>query len=225
MTITTVGSLVTHSLGATGQLSVTLDASPAVVAGDLIVWTAGSPTGTSTASGIAPSTAGSRAMVFRVGSLNIYQVRVNAWLAVGGEEGDTYTSSSSSLASGSWCALRVLRPTTGYRLDLYGNPTGMTATYTGTATSSTLSSSAANAPRSVGVSAYCGSDLNSSTLKWDGEASSSHEYRSTTALYGTKIYSSADTADAAAATLGSGTKCGVLAVFQEIQTGSVIPWL
>lgn len=225
MAITTVGSLKTDT--STSQLSITLDASPAVLPGDVIVWACGGAGDANTY--FAPS--GWRRIVIGANAASTQNAAVAATVAVGGEEGDTIVGPTAS-AVAMFCAVQVYRASAGRRLDVYGIPTGYTDKAGGTATSYTLTSSATTAPGSLAICVARGSSgMNAAApsdpkISWDGEtAANAWDYSTGSAKVDTKIYTAKDTPDVVVSSLGTANKAVVLAVLQEIQTGTVLPWL
>lgn len=216
---TTVGTLKTDSTTGGAYLSVTLDASPAILAGDVIVW----------ASGLAGTNEAAYApadwyKLAGADSTNAAQAcGLFCTVAVGGEEGDTLTAQGAGVAG--FCAVRVFRPAAGRKLDAYGIPAAYTDTDAGTGSSFTLTN-AATTTSSVGlVVVRAGSGLGSATTSWDGAAAGTPEHRIAGGIFDFKLYSAADTPDVVAATLGSANKAAAFAVLQEIPTNTVIPYL
>lgn len=220
MAITTVGSQKTHAV-TNGQLSVTLDGSPAVNAGDLIVWQQGGNTSFVNSVPKDFVIVGNKA-----NSAAAQWAGIAVKVASGGEEGDTISGNTTGMAG--FAVVRVFRPTSGWVLD-----PAIDANFrkddSGTGTSFTLTAGAATTegdalglvvvrPTSGGTAL---------TTNWDSAGAATPDYRTGTAAADYKIYSATGTPSVVVASAGTTNKPVAACWIQERPTnaGQFLPFL
>lgn len=197
MAITTVGGLKTSTAGSGTAVSVTLDTSPTVNEGDLIVWMSGATdssapvpssgtwTTVTTSSGTASSTT--------------YTTKILVMIAAGGEEGDTITGDATTYTS-SFCSVRVFRPSAGWVLDP-AIDRSFVRTAGGTSSSYTLTAGTATTEGdTLGLCAMKG-NTTAATTNWDAAGAGTPDYRADGQMSDYKIYTATATPTVTAATL------------------------
>lgn len=220
MAITTVGAQKTNAV-TNGQLSVTLDASPTVNAGDLIVWQSG---GNASEFYLLPS--GYVTIVSKSNSASAQWACVGVKVASGGEEGDTITGNGGSLAG--FAVVRVFRPTSGWVLDP-AIDANFRQSNSGTGTSFTLTAGAATTEGdALGlVTVRPTSGGTALTTNWDSAGAGTPDYRTGTGAADYKIYSATGTPNVAIASAGTTNKPVAACWIQERPTnaGQFLPFM
>lgn len=219
MAITTVGTQKTSAV-TNGTLSVTLDGSPVVEAGDLIVWVCGGNTS------LAKYPTGFVEIVQKANTTAAQFAQIAVKVAVGGEEGDTLTGQAGSMAG--YAMVRVFRPTSGWVMDPAVD-FNFRKEDNGTATGFTLTAGAATTEGdALGlVSIRSTSGGTALTTNWDSAGAATPDYRTGTGAADYKIYSATGTPSVAIASAGSTNKALVACWIQERtkNQGAFLPFM